>query len=330
MSGEPSGTVARVVARAGRAVDTVLDRTVAPGFSTIGYAVRRRLPGWPADPPPGALTGRHVAVTGASSGLGRQTAVELAALGAHVHLVVRDEDRGRRVADELGEPSTVWRCDVSDLDSVRDFGQAYLAGGAHLDALVHNAGSMPQERRESAQCREMTMALHVLGPVAMTEQLLPAMTGRQARVVFVTSGGMYSQRLRADDPDYLEPPYSPTTAYARSKRAQVELLPVLQRRWQPHGVRVYAMHPGWANTPGITSSLPTFSRLTRPVLRDARAGVDTTTWLVATDPAPPGGGLWHDRRQRPTHLLPRTRVGESEQARLRAWVGYQVGMSLGG
>lgn len=125
-------------------------------------------------------------------------------------------------------------------------------GERRIDVLVHNAGAMPPERTESAQGHEMTMALHVLGPVLMTELLAERLRG--GRVVLVTSGGMYTQRLREDDPEYVEGDYSPTTAYARSKRAQVELLPVLQQRWAPRGIEVHATHPGWADTPASSSS----------------------------------------------------------------------------
>lgn len=82
-------------------LDTALDRTVVPGFSAIGYAVRRRLPTWPPDPVPRALAGAHVAVTGATSGLGHATARQLGALGAHVHLIVRDAERAEEVAAGL-------------------------------------------------------------------------------------------------------------------------------------------------------------------------------------------------------------------------------------
>ena len=125
---------------------------------------------------------------------------------------------------------------------------------------------------------------------------------------------MYGQRLRADDPAYLGGEYSPTTAYARSKRAQVELLPVLAQRWAPEGVVVGATHPGWADTPGVETSLPTFHKLTGPLLRDAEGGADTTVWLAATEPAPAGGLLWHDRR--PAHPpAAETRTGEAERER---------------
>jgi NAD(P)-dependent dehydrogenase (short-subunit alcohol dehydrogenase family) len=170
------------------------------------------------------------------------------------------------------------------------------------------------------------MAVHVLGPVLMTELLLPALGGRDARVVFVTSGGMYAQRLREDDPEYVDGAYSGTTAYARSKRAQVELLPVLEQRWGPHGLHVYATHPGWADTPGVADSLPGFHRVTGPLLRDADGGADTTIWLAGTTPAPFGGGLWHDRRQRPTHFRHRTTSRPGAVDALWAWVEDQAGL----
>jgi len=302
-------------------LDTLLDRTVVPGYTRFGPAVRRRLPTWPADPAPDARGGRVAAVTGATSGLGLATAAGLARLGAQVRLVVRDTAKAEEVRRSLaarvpGADLVVDRCDVGDLDDVRRFVDDLDV--PHLDVLVHNAGAMPPQRTESVQGHELTMALHVLGPVLMTELLRPRLT--DGRVVLVSSGGMYGQRLRDDDPEYLTGEYSPTTAYARSKRAQVELLPVLQERWGTGGVSVTATHPGWADTPGIAGSLPGFRRLTAPLLRDAEGGADTTVWVAATEPAPEGGLLWHDRRPRPTHLLRRTRTGDAERARLWDWV----------
>ena len=306
-------------------IDTLLDRTVAPGYTRLGPAIRRRLPTWPADPAPDALRGRIVAVTGATSGLGLATAEGLARLGAQVRMVVRDVAKGEEVRRQLaarvrGADLVVDRCDVGDLDDVRRF--AAELDVAHLDVLIHNAGSMPPSRTESPQGHELTMALHVLGPVLMTELLRPRLGG--GRVVLVTSGGMYGQRLRDDDPEYVSGDYAPTTAYARSKRAQVELLPALQDRWRTDGIAVAATHPGWADTPGVVDSLPAFHRLTGPLLRDAAGGADTTVWIAATEPAPEGGLLWHDRRARPTHLLRRTRTGEAERARLWAWVRAEL------
>lgn len=334
MSGSPAPAEGRsgAVVSVARGIDTLLDRTVAPGFTALGLGVRRRLPGWPADPGPDALRGHAVAVTGASSGLGRRTALDLAALGARVHLVVRDAGRGEVVADEVraatGDPDAarVWTCDVADLASVRAFAEAFRAGGGPLRGIVHNAGALPAERTTSAQGHELTQALHVLGPVLMTELLLPALAADAGRVVMVTSGGMYTQALPADDPELLQGAYGGSAAYARSKRGQVELLPVLARRWAADGVSVHATHPGWAATPGLDASLPRFAAALRPVLRSDTAGADTTVWLLATDDPLEPGRLWHDRRPRPTHVLARTRPTDDEVGRYWRWVADATGL----
>jgi NAD(P)-dependent dehydrogenase (short-subunit alcohol dehydrogenase family) len=313
-----------------RGVDTFMDRTVAPGYTKIGPAVRSRLPGWPEDPPPQALAGRTAAVTGATSGLGFATARGLARLGADLRVVARDVEKGavtrsRLEAEFPGVQVAVDRCDVSDLDDVRRFASELDLD--RLDVLVHNAGVMPQTRTESAQGHELSMAVHVLGPLLMTE-LLRATLRRSSgsRVVLVSSGGMYGQRLRADDPEFTQGEYSPTAAYARSKRAQIELLPVLAARWSEDRIGVHATHPGWADTPGVVESLPGFHRLTGPLLRDADGGADTTVWLAAVAPQPGSGDLWHDRRARPTHLLRRTQTGEAERTELWDWARDQAGL----
>ena len=316
-----------------RAVDAVLDRSLVLGYTAIGLAVRRALPGWPADPLPRSLEGRHVLVTGASSGLGAATVDGLAGLGAAVHMLVRDEAKGAGVADRVraahpGAELRLWRCDVADLDDVRRFASGFAAEVRDLHAVVHNAGVMPPERTESPQGLELSMAVHLVGPVVMTEGLRGPLSAGAAggRVVLVSSGGMYGQPLRADDPGYTTGDYSPTTSYARSKRWQVEMAPLLADRWSADRITVATMHPGWADTPGVRESLPTFRRITRPVLRDDAQGADTSVWLTAVEPAPPTGRFWHDRVERPTNLLPTTRASDADRARAWAWLEDAAGL----
>lgn len=287
-------------------LDTVLDRSVLGGYPKWGLTVRKRLRDWPADPPAGAMTGRHAFVTGAGGGLGAATAAALARLGATVHLVVRDEKKCTP-----GPNTRVWRCDVSDLADVRRFAAAVVAEGVPVDVLVHNAGVLPAERRTTAQGHELTLATHVLGPLLMTSLLRPG------RAIFVSSGGMYTQGLPLDDPEYVTGRYRGAVAYARSKRIQVAIVPALACRWPD--ITVAATHPGWADTPGLAGSLPGFRRVAARVLRSAEEGADTTVWLAATDPAPPTGLFWHDRHPRPAHLLPWTRHDDEAAASTLSW-----------
>jgi dehydrogenase/reductase SDR family member 12 len=311
-------------------LDAALDRAVVPGYTNIGFWLRRRR--WPEDDPrPAALAGRRALVTGANSGLGKATVAGLARLGATVHLVVRSEDRGRQALEELrdalpGADLHLEVCDVSDLAAVRRFAADLVERDDRIDVLVHNAGVMPPERTEAAGGHELSVATHLLGPTLMTELLMPALAGHGARVVLVSSGGMYTQRLPADDPDFERGEYRGATAYARSKRMQVALAPLLQDRWRDQGVAVHVMHPGWADTPGIATSLPGFRRIARPLLRDAEVGADTIVWLAATEPPPPGGRFWQDRAERPTHYRRGTRETPAERARAFSWVLAATGL----
>lgn len=299
------------------ALDTALDRTVLPGYSRIGYWVRRT--SWPADDPrPDALRGRTAIVTGASSGLGKATALGLARLGATVRLVVRNLDRGQTALADIerevpGAELVLDRCDVSDLEDVRRYAKELEAG--QIDVLVHNAGVMPPKRALSPQGHELTLATHVLGPLLLTDLLRPKLAG--GRVILIASGGMYTQQLPTEDPEYRNEPYRGATAYARSKRIQVALTPLLATRLAPDNITVATMHPGWSDTPGLTSSLPLFTKVTRPLLRTPAEGADTTIWLAATTPEPPTGKFWHDRTPRPTHYL--TRTQESAADREHIW-----------
>ncbi|MEW1954984.1 SDR family NAD(P)-dependent oxidoreductase [Terrabacter sp. NPDC080008] len=287
------------------ALDWVMDKSLVLGYTKIGPAVRRAW--WPADPEPGALAGRHVLVTGASGGLGLASARGLARLGAVVHLTGRDAGRLDRARSDLlrEQPLAHVRthvADISDLAATAQFARDFASEVPRLHAVVHNAGVLPPRRTTTPEGHELTLATHVLGPHVLTYGLRDVLAG--GRVVVVTSGGAYGQRLAVDDPEYASGDYSGVTAYARTKRMQL----VLTRLWADdlaaRSIAAHAMHPGWADTPGVTDSLPRFAALTRPLLRDAASGSDTAVWLAATGDAIGTGGFWHDRRRRPTHYAP--------------------------
>lgn len=314
---------------ASEAVDRAMDLTVVPGFSSIGYEVRGRLDPWA----PPDLDGRSVMVTGASSGLGLAIATELTAAGAEVHAVVRDPERGRlaraRVAEETGVEFHLHFCDLADLTKVREFARAFLADGLPLDVLINNAGVMPPERLTSPDGFELTFATNVLGPFLLTEMLLPRLVaGEEPRVVMMSSGGMYATGFDLSDPQLEALDYDPPRFYAQSKRAEVMLADEWQARYGADGVAFCSMHPGWADTPGVSQSLPRFTRLMGPILRDPEGGAETAVWLASVDQeTAPGGRFYQDRRPRPKHRLPGTREDDADRVALYRICSEMTGLS---
>jgi hypothetical protein len=128
---------------------------------------------------------------------------------------------------------------------------------------------------------------------------------------------MYSQRLDADDLQLAGRDYDPPAFYAHTKRCEVILTELWAERLRGTGVTAHSMHPGWADTPGVQSSLPRFRKLTRPLLRDADQGADTIFWLAsAPEPASNPGLFWHDREPRTLHRVPWTREAPADRERL--------------
>jgi len=154
-----------------------------------------------------------------------------------------------------------------------------------------------------------------VGPFVLVSGILPLLrrTGG-ARVISVTSGGMYTQKLDLDDLESSSGPFSGSRAYARAKRAQTALVREWARRLRGTGVTVSAMHPGWADTPGLAETLPGFYRAMRPLLRTPAEGADTIVWL-ATDRtgAAASGALYLDRRPRPFDRIPGTRLTRADR-----------------
>jgi dehydrogenase/reductase SDR family protein 12 len=284
-----------------RLIDAALDRTIVGGYSRLGYAARAR--GFAPLP---RLDGATVAVTGATSGLGLAAARGFAELGARTILVARDAERGERVRAAAAEYGTAELriADLARLDDVRRLASEI----ADADILVNNAGVLPPHRTLTDDGHELTFAVNVLAPFLLTA-LLP----NARRVIAVSSGGMYTQKLDVTDLDSAEGDFSGTKAYAKSKRAEVVLNELWAQRGRPG---MHAMHPGWVDTPGLERSLHTFHSIAKPILRTPQQGADTIVFLGATEPPPPSGRFWADRAQRPTHYLPTTRETPREREQL--------------
>ena len=305
-------------------ISKALDAAVVPGFSKIGYRVRQLIGNWQ---PISSfdLRGKTVVITGPTSGLGEQVARQLAVTGANLVLVARNEEKCARVIDEItplctGNKPVFVRAEMGDLESVRSACAAIQQQFAHLDVLIHNAGALLNTRQISPQGIEQTVASHVVGPFLMTTLLLPLMNG--GRVVTVSSGGMYTSPLPIfDNGETLEMSaveYKGSKQYAIAKRAQVTLNEICAQKQT--ATEFVAMHPGWADTPGVQESIPGFRRVTAPILRSACEGADTIAWLAAVQPLPgKSGSFWSDREIRPTHKSSRTKKSDTTSSRAALW-----------
>jgi NAD(P)-dependent dehydrogenase (short-subunit alcohol dehydrogenase family) len=305
-------------------VDSLLEATVVGSFTRIGFHVRRRLFRW-APLPSLRLDGKVVVVTGATSGLGRWAAEAMAGQGARLCIVGRDAERTERaragIAEATGAEVETELADLSSLAETAALATRIAERHDRLDALVLNAGLLTHDFTVTPEGNELTLATHVLSQFLLTAELRPLLeASAPARVVITSSGGMYTQPL---DVALLQPDaasYNGTKAYARCKRAQVALTEEWTRRLLGTGVTVNAMHPGWADTPGIRGALPGFTRIVGPFLRTPGEGADTIVWLAsAPEPTELSGLFFLDRRQRAKHRLSRTRRPDEAEESARLW-----------
>jgi dehydrogenase/reductase SDR family protein 12 len=289
-------------------------------FTRLGYTLSQKR----FHPMSASVKGKHMIITGASAGLGYVTARELARRGAELTLVMRDKIKAVRTVEELQleTGNTQIRYELADLSLMSDVDKliARLKKiGRAIDVLINNAGALFNPRGETAEGLEQSYALLLLSPCRLTEGLKPLLLKAEApRVINIVSGGMYSQKLDVDTLlNENEENYSGSTAYAKEKRALMVLTQEWARDWADQGIVVNAMHPGWADTPGVQDALPLFRKITRSALRTPEQGADTIVWMaVATEATQATGKLFLDRQERPTHLMRRTHETAEERLKL--------------
>jgi NAD(P)-dependent dehydrogenase (short-subunit alcohol dehydrogenase family) len=247
-------------------------------------------------------------VTGANSGIGRETARGLARLGYRVVLACRDRQRGEAARQDIAQTTGNAEVELLIVDlarqaSIRDFARAFLESHRELHALVNNAGIWATRRRESPDGIELTWATNVLGYYLLTDLLLDRIRqSAPARIVNVAS--RFARDLDLEDVEFRRRSYSGMSAYAQSKQADRMLTWALARRLEGTGVTANAMHPGGVNTPlfakgggllGLAASA--FSKLSG---KTPEEGADTVVWLAGSpDVAGRTGEFWIDRRAVP-------------------------------
>ncbi|MGU3501319.1 SDR family NAD(P)-dependent oxidoreductase [Mycobacterium sp. C31M] len=238
-------------------------------------------------------TGRTAVVTGANTGLGFETAKALAGGGATVVLAVRDADKGKRAAAQIGGDVSVTELDLGALDSVRSAAET-LRGLDRIDLLINNAGVMTPPRSTTADGFELQFGTNHLGHFALTGLLLDKLLDVPgSRIVTVSSNGhKMGGAIHFDDLQW-ERSYSRLGAYAQSKLANLLFTYELQRRLATRGKTVaVAAHPGTSSTELArhlpSAAQPAWSVIGRFAAQPAADGA-LPTLRAATDPAVLGG-----------------------------------------
>ena len=233
------------------------------------------------------MDGRVCVVTGGTNGIGRETALVLARLGATVVIVARDAGRGAQVAADIeretGNRSTeVVIADFSSLPAVRAAAAAIARRHRAIHVLVNNAGRASKQRMLSADGLEMTFAVNHLAPFLFTRELLPLLSaGAPARIVNVASAGEARGPIRFDDLQS-ERNYRGFTAYAMSKLANVLFTYELASRLVGTGITANCLHPGTVGT-NLLRQIPRWLyALLSPVLLTAAQGAETVVFLAAS------------------------------------------------
>ncbi|XP_071798035.1 dehydrogenase/reductase SDR family member 12-like [Asterias amurensis] len=255
------------------------------------------------------LTSQSFMITGANSGIGKCAALELARRGGTVHMVCRNPERGEEARKEITEASGnenvhLHILDMSKPKGVHAFAEQFKEKETKLNALVNNAGCMVNTREVTEEGLEKNFATNTMGTFLLTTALIPLLSNAQgSRVITVSSGGMYTQKLDLSDlqSERLSK-FDGTMVYAQNKRQQV----VMTEMWAKMFPKVHfsVMHPGWADTPAVRTSMPEFHKTFKDRLRSPEQGGDTITWLCIAKAVldQPSGQFYLDRKAVATHL----------------------------
>lgn len=269
---------------------------------------------------------RSFMITGANSGIGWAVAMTLAKRGGIVHMVCRNRQRGEQALNEIMEASGntnvfLHELDISKPRDIVAFAHSFEQSGKPLNVLINNAGVLltEKERQFTEDDVEVTFATNTLGTHVMTSSFIPILTKfEDPRVITVTSGGMLVQKLDLADLQFAkQKPFDGTMAYAQTKRHQVVMTEQYGLKWP--NVHFSCMHPGWADTPGVRSSIPDFHSKMKDKLRTPDQGADTVVWLAVAKDVPklPSGQFFQDRKAVSAHLpLAWTRSDPAEHKKL--------------
>ena len=238
------------------------------------------------------MQGKHVAITGPTAGIGRHTALDLAARGADLTLFCRNADKGQSLQQDCaalsGNTPNVIIMDMADLGSVRRAAEEFLALDQPLDVLLNNAGLVNTSRRVTVDGFEETLAVNHLAPFLFTGLLLDAVQrASPARIVNVASHAHTFVKSMGFDDMQAEKGYKTFREYGRSKLANILFTRSLAGRLEARGITVNCLHPGavstslGSNNPGLLSNV--LPLLLKPFFRSPEQGAETSIYLCCSE-----------------------------------------------
>ncbi|MCV7344615.1 SDR family NAD(P)-dependent oxidoreductase [Mycolicibacterium rhodesiae] len=237
------------------------------------------------------LTGRTVVITGASTGLGLQTARAMQSAGAEIVAAVRDLDKTRSVID-----CEAVHLELGDLRSARAAAEAIAARHDRIDVLINNAGVMAPPLTRTVQGYEMQLGTNHLGHFVFTTEMV-GLFGSGTRIVNLSSRGHQLGGIRWEDPNYDdESAYDKWQAYGQSKTANVLFTVESEQRWGPQGVHSFAVHPGVVLTDlarhMTRDDFSAGGTLANLEVTDVEHGAATTVWAATSGELDGRGGLY--------------------------------------
>ena len=238
------------------------------------------------------IKGKVCIVTGANSGIGKETALALAGMGATVIMVVRSIERGEKAKKEILSQTTtasidLMTCDMSSMESIRNFAAEFKQKYTRLDVLINNAGAVFNKREVTAEGFERTLAVNYLGPFLLTNELLPLLkASAPSRIINVSSGLHKSGKIDLNDLQSARN-YKGMGVYSNAKLMVIMFTYELARRLEGTGVTVNLLEPGFVatnlgkNSGSLRSNI--MFKLVRPMQTNAKKGAETSIYLASSE-----------------------------------------------
>jgi NAD(P)-dependent dehydrogenase (short-subunit alcohol dehydrogenase family) len=254
----------------------------------------------------GTMIGKRVVITGATSGIGKEIALQLAAMGAELVLACRDLDRGKQLLEEItrltgSNLSEVMEVNTSDQKSIHKFAQEFKRKYSRLDVLINNAGTNQTHKKMSIDGIELVFATNVLGYFILTNDLLDLLKSTPPTRI-VNTASTFAGNFNINDLQFNSRAYSGTKSYSQSKACNRMLTWALARRLSGSSVTANAFAPGLVVQTGLYRDVPSsvvrlMGFMGRFIGRTVAEGADTAVWLASSSEVEGINGQFFDQRK---------------------------------